>query len=155
MRRWGCRTLRRSCRAERARSRMRMAGQVCPACSFSAAFLVCADEAGVIHLLRMKKRNLSSPFAIVFVFVWSFFGAALCGGGLRAQAQSAPPVTAPEQQVAVETMAADTPKTTVAGNTFIAPKDWKLRVKTPATILEAPEGGSYVALVDVTASDAD
>ena len=36
---------------------------------------------------------------------------------------------------------ADTPKTTVMGNTFIAPKDWTVTVKGPATILEAPEGG--------------
>ncbi len=37
------------------------------------------------------------------------------------------------------------------GNAFIAPKDWSIRVKGPATILEAPEGDSWIALVDVEA----
>jgi CubicO group peptidase (beta-lactamase class C family) len=55
---------------------------------------------------------------------------------------------------APERIAADTPKTTVAGNTFIAPAGWSLLVRGPATILEAPEGGSFVALVDVAAKDA-
>jgi CubicO group peptidase (beta-lactamase class C family) len=48
-----------------------------------------------------------------------------------------------------EKLTADTPKTTVLGNTFLAPKDWTIRVKGAATILEAPEGDSSVALVDV------
>jgi CubicO group peptidase (beta-lactamase class C family) len=52
-------------------------------------------------------------------------------------------------------LAADTPCTTVAGNTFIAPAGWSLEVRGPATILEPPEGGSHVALVDVQARDAD
>ncbi len=54
-----------------------------------------------------------------------------------------------------ETLAADTPKTTVAGNTFVGPAGWNLGVRGAATILEAPEGGSYLALVDVAAKDAD
>ena len=62
--------------------------------------------------------------------------------GLTAQA---PPAAAPER------LSADTPKTTVQGNAFLAPKDWSIRVKGPATILEAPEGGSWIALVDVHA----
>src|SRR5688572_31199592 len=53
-----------------------------------------------------------------------------------------------------ERIAADTPKTTVAGNTFTAPAGWSLAVRGPATILEAPEGGSFVVLVDVPAKDA-
>src|SRR5215831_15623217 len=52
-------------------------------------------------------------------------------------------------------LAANTPKATVLGNTFVAPKDWSLRVKGPATILEAPEGGSWIALVDVPANSAE
>lgn len=52
-------------------------------------------------------------------------------------------------------LAADTPETTTHGNTFIAPKDWSLSVKGTATILEAPEGGSWIALVDVDAKTAD
>lgn len=54
-----------------------------------------------------------------------------------------------------EKLTADTPKTTVLGNTFLAPKDWTIRVKGAATILEAPEGDSSVALVDVQTKTAD
>ncbi len=61
--------------------------------------------------------------------------------------------TAASQETA-ERIAADTPKTTVAGNTFVAPAGWSLLVRGPATILEAPEGGSFIALVDVAAKDA-
>jgi CubicO group peptidase (beta-lactamase class C family) len=53
-----------------------------------------------------------------------------------------------------ERLTADTAKTTVAGNTFVAPAGWSLVVRGPATILEAPEGGSFIALVDVPAKDA-
>lgn len=55
---------------------------------------------------------------------------------------------------APERLAADTAKATVAGNTFVAPAGWSLLVRGPATILEAPEGGSFVVLVDVAAKDA-
>ena len=54
-------------------------------------------------------------------------------------------------ETASEKLTADAPKTTVRGNTFVAPKDWTIRVKDDATILEAPEGDSWVALVDVQA----
>jgi CubicO group peptidase (beta-lactamase class C family) len=68
-------------------------------------------------------------------------------------AQVSPPGPA---EVPAETLAADTPKTTVAGNTFVAPAGWKLRVRGPATILEAPEGGSTVTIVDLRdAKDGD
>jgi CubicO group peptidase (beta-lactamase class C family) len=52
-------------------------------------------------------------------------------------------------------LSADTPSTTVLGNTFIAPKDWSIRVRGSATILEAPEGDSWIALVDVQAAGPD
>ena len=52
-------------------------------------------------------------------------------------------------------LAADTPETTAAGNTFIAPAGWTVEVRGPATILAAPEGDSWIALVDVEARDAD
>ena len=70
-------------------------------------------------------------------------------------AQGQAPAAATGGPQAPERLAADTPKTTVMGNTFIAPKDWTLTVKGPATILEAPEGGSWIALVDVAAKDDD
>lgn len=70
---------------------------------------------------------------------------------LIAQTPAAPAgsVAAPER------LAADMPKTTVLGNAFVAPKDWSISVKGPATILEAPEGDSWIALVDVQASGPD
>jgi CubicO group peptidase (beta-lactamase class C family) len=53
-----------------------------------------------------------------------------------------------------ERMTADTPKTTTGGNGFIAPAGWTVTVRGSATILEAPEGGSRIALVDVQGADA-
>ena len=55
-------------------------------------------------------------------------------------------------ETAPEKLTADTSKTTVLGNTFVAPKDWTIRVKGDATILEAGEdrrrssGGSVEGL---------
>lgn len=66
--------------------------------------------------------------------------------------QASAPTRAPSRG---EALAADTPSTTVAGNTFIAPAGWSLSVNGPATILAAPEGDSWIALVDVEAKDAD
>ena len=69
--------------------------------------------------------------------------------------QGQTPAATPQGPQAPERVATDTPKTTVMGNTFIAPKDWTVKVKGPATVLEAPEGGSCIALVDVAAKDHD
>jgi CubicO group peptidase (beta-lactamase class C family) len=77
-----------------------------------------------------------------------FASALLLEQALSASAQSAS-VPAPKG------LSADTPKTTVLGNAFIAPKDWSIRIKGPATILEAPEGDSWVALVDVETKTQD
>jgi len=52
-------------------------------------------------------------------------------------------------------LAADTPETTVLGNTFFAPVGWSVIVRGQATILEAPERDSWIALVDTPAKDAD
>jgi len=65
------------------------------------------------------------------------------------------PATPPTERPAPEKLAADTPKTTVAGNTFIAPAGWSFSVEGPATILEAPEGGSRIVLVDLKADNAE
>jgi hypothetical protein len=43
----------------------------------------------------------------------------------------------------------------VQGTSFVAPKDWKIAVRGAATLLEPPEAGSRMALVDVDAKDAD
>lgn len=62
-----------------------------------------------------------------------------------------PPVARPELPASTpaERLTADAPRTTTAGNTFIAPVGWSLSVRGPATILEAPEGGAWVAIVDL------
>jgi CubicO group peptidase (beta-lactamase class C family) len=62
---------------------------------------------------------------------------------------------AADQGAAKERLSADTSKTTVLGNTFIAPAGWSVSVRGPATIVEAPEGDSRIVLVDVRAKDAD
>jgi CubicO group peptidase (beta-lactamase class C family) len=68
---------------------------------------------------------------------------------------AAPMVVSQPVQAPAEVLAADSPRTTVAGNTFIAPAGWRVTVRDQATILEAPEGGSRIALVDVRAKDAE
>ncbi len=54
-----------------------------------------------------------------------------------------------------EKLSADAPRTTVLGNSFIAPAGWSISVRGAATIVEAPESGSRIALIDVRAADAD
>jgi CubicO group peptidase (beta-lactamase class C family) len=71
----------------------------------------------------------------------------------RTVAPAAPP--AATGRSAAEPLVADTPKTTILGNTFIAPNGWTMRVRGPATVLESPEGNSWLALVDVAAKDAE
>src|SRR5262245_17604158 len=69
--------------------------------------------------------------------------------GLSATSAAAAPPAATSERIAT-----DTPKTTVAGNTFIAPAGWSLLVRGAATILEVPEGGSFIALIDIASKDA-
>ena len=54
-----------------------------------------------------------------------------------------------------ERLARDTPRTTTAGNRFIAPAGWSIAVRGPATILEPPEGNSAIAIVDLEAASAE
>lgn len=49
------------------------------------------------------------------------------------------------QATASEVLAADTPRTTLDGNKFVAPAGWRIEVRGPATILEPPEGDSHIA----------
>ncbi len=71
---------------------------------------------------------------------------------IHVPAKPAPP--APVRSIK-ETLTVDTPRTTVEGNTFTAPAGWSIRVEVPATIVEPPEGGSAIALIDVSAPSAD
>lgn len=75
--------------------------------------------------------------------------------GAAGAAPAAPAVNTAPASTAVAPLARDTPSTTVAGNTFMAPVGWRLSVRGPATLLEAPEGGSWLALVDIDAPDAN
>ncbi len=68
-----------------------------------------------------------------------------------ARAQAAPASSAP----AAQHLAADTPQTTVQGNTFMAPMGWSVTRRGDAVVVEAPEGGTWLAFVDVSAADAD
>src|SRR5215510_4305088 len=65
-------------------------------------------------------------------------------------ANSAPAAKA----AAGEQLAADTPRTTPDGTTFVAPGGWWIETRGNAVIL-TPEGDSRIALVDVRGKDAD
>jgi CubicO group peptidase (beta-lactamase class C family) len=91
-------------------------------------------------------KNLLRGFVVLF-------GSALVFG--QNQSSSAQRAANAATEQASERLAADTPKTTVLGNAFVAPKDWSIRIKGPATILTAPEGDSWVAFVDVQATGPD
>jgi CubicO group peptidase (beta-lactamase class C family) len=68
--------------------------------------------------------------------------------------QAAPPAP-PSQAAAGDVLSADSPRTTVAGNKFIAPAGWRVEVKGQMTLLTPPEGDSHIALIDLKANDAD
>ncbi|HTE50057.1 MAG TPA: serine hydrolase domain-containing protein [Kofleriaceae bacterium] len=77
------------------------------------------------------------------------------GGAGGSGAGGSGAAVAPAPASPVERLTADTPRTTVEGNRFIAPVGWAITVRGAATVLEAPEPGSSIALVDVHAKDAD
>jgi len=70
-------------------------------------------------------------------------------------ATSQPAVALPAPAAPTKRLDVDTPLTTALGNTFVAPAGWSVVVRDKATILKAPEGDSHLALVDVSAADAD
>ena len=74
----------------------------------------------------------------------------LCCPG-SAQAEVAPDSSTPT----IEVLAADATQTTVLGNTFVAPMGWRVQRRRDVLLVEAPEGGTWMAFVDVTADDAD
>jgi hypothetical protein len=89
-------------------------------------------------------------FAVGFLLMFS--STLLLG---QAQSASVQPATRATSSQRGERLSADAPKATVLGNPFVAPSGWSIRVDGPATILEAPEGNSWVALVDVQAKGPD
>jgi CubicO group peptidase (beta-lactamase class C family) len=85
---------------------------------------------------------------VLAILLLVFSSALVLGQDQSSSVQPAAKALSPQSS---ERLSSDTPKTTVLGNAFVAPKDWSVRVKGPATILEAPEGDSWVALIDVQA----
>jgi len=74
---------------------------------------------------------------------------------VQSQSSSAQPATTAAAVQKSGRLSADTPETTVLGNAFVAPKDWSIQVKGAATILQAPEGDSWIALIDVQGATTD
>ena len=69
-----------------------------------------------------------------------------------------PPPPPPPSDAAVElpreeVFAVDTPRVTSAGNAFLVPAGWSLSTRGRATVLEVPERGSFIAIIDVTARE--
>ena len=96
-------------------------------------------SAGLFLLTLLAACHTSKPLA-------SSETAVPARGEAKAKAKAPPPA---------ELLSTDTAKTTVEGNTFIAPAGWRISVRGAATILAPPEGDSHLALVDVHAADPD
>lgn len=62
---------------------------------------------------------------------------------------------APAQAPASSVLTVNTPETTKGGTQFLAPAGWTIHVRPTLVMLEPPEPGSRIALVDVKAKDAD
>ena len=73
---------------------------------------------------------------------------------LLALQQPATPATQSPAATA-EVLTADTPRTTTAGNSFMAPAGWRVEVRGQTTLLTPPEGDSHIALIDLKANDAE
>ena len=54
-----------------------------------------------------------------------------------------------------ERLTAEAKRSTAAGVTFTAPNGWSIRSAGPMVVLDAPEGDSHLAIVDVRAADAN
>ena len=105
-----------------------------------------------IALKKNVMLNLVAMRKLILLFCLAFSSALLSGQG---RSLSLTASGKPGSAQGSERLSADSPKTTVLGNSFVAPKDWSIRVQGPATILAAPEGDSWVALVDVEAKGQD
>jgi CubicO group peptidase (beta-lactamase class C family) len=77
-----------------------------------------------------------------------------CPGIAAAQTPAGPPPTAAAKP-APEKLAADTPRTTAAGTTFTAPREWSITVDGATVVLLAPDGDSRIAIVESSATEPD
>src|SRR5262245_9959570 len=68
---------------------------------------------------------------------------------------SALTLAASAQPAEREQLAADTPRATPDGTTFVAPAGWWIETRGNAVILTSPEGNSRIGLVDVHGTDPD
>jgi hypothetical protein len=84
-----------------------------------------------------------------------FFLVALAAATFQFPAGVAAQTSSPSTTSQADRMTRDTRRTTVEGNTFIAPAGWTVALRGSATVLEPPEGNSAIALVDVRAPSAD
>lgn len=64
-------------------------------------------------------------------------------------------IVALAQPQSPERLTADTKRSTAAGATFSAPAGWSIRSGPSMVVLDAPEGDSHLAIVDVRAADAN
>ncbi|HEX2799919.1 MAG TPA: serine hydrolase domain-containing protein [Thermoanaerobaculia bacterium] len=79
------------------------------------------------------------------------------GSAARAQqtAPASPLKTGSAPVLASERVEKDTPRATPAGATFMLPAGWTMTTKGSTVVLDPPEPDSHLAIVDVTAKDAD
>jgi hypothetical protein len=66
-----------------------------------------------------------------------------------------PAIGQPVTPAISEKVEQDSPRATQAGTTFTVPAGWTMTTKGSMVILDPPEPDSHLAIVDVTAKDAD
>jgi CubicO group peptidase (beta-lactamase class C family) len=85
---------------------------------------------------------------LAFLAFTSFAQKATSVANSPASAQAAAPSSVPER------LAADTPRITSGGASFMAPSGWSIVTKKELVILEPPETDTHIAIVDSDAADA-
>jgi len=91
----------------------------------------------------------------VFMVACATLAVAGCGSVRPITVPATSAVSGIGAQSSAERLVADAPRTTFAGNTFVAPAGWTFAVLGNATLIEAPETGSFIAIVDVKAASAE
>lgn len=125
--------------------------------SMPSSQLVCPAMRSIfLNAITTGEDTVNRFFVIAILF--SLLCLSVVAQGQSSQSSSpTPEPQAPDLSPAQgsQRLSADTQRTTVLGNPFVAPKDWSIRVKDTATILEAPERDSWIVLVDVQANSSD
>lgn len=97
---------------------------------------------------RQSSLAIANPAPAARALLAALLTCSLGTFGTQALAQPAS-VAAKEASAAT-----DTPGKTPSGHAFILPKDWTQTRRGQTLVLQAPEGGSWIALVETNASDA-